>query len=342
MTGFERRRSDASGSPADRSDHGERMPGRTTLTMGLPAPAAAGAPVQMRAGSEPAGVDRVSSTAAGAPPSGDRIQRLFGRHDATGARPAGAGGVVQRMWNGEPSSSVPHQDADVYLSGDLVGKNIKFTLTSQHIEDTTEFHKDAREALLSKVSRFPGPIEEIAFAIWWGPHQIPPAGSWPSEVPHRSETNFTIKVTRKVESIDKKLLRLVEGLDPDAVVPCSHIDDTHAQAKDREVITQVPRRVLSVAEITTQQRLERVTDALRDNQKFSLVLIDPSFGPEGDQTIMIQIVEYLENHHKPPYRFEQRRGARHSTTFTCDKVTITYIGVAVNSATSNALPNRDL
>ena len=80
-----------------------------------------------------------------------------------------------------------------------------------------------------------------------------------------------------------------------------------------------------------------VTAALATGAPFTLVLIDPSFGPAGVEVQMVQIVEYLQGKGRA-FSVVQRIPSHHVTVYACDKVRIVYVGVAINRLTGAKLP----
>jgi hypothetical protein len=258
---------------------------------------------------------------------------------AGGSRPGSS--AVQQMWSGE--SSTEHEPVDVYINCDQFAKNMRFTLTSTHVQNTANFYTDIFDKITSNKQLSTIPKDEIKITIRWATNEIPTSGPWPESVPHTEETNYTVILRRTPpDVVDGEMVDFVKSLDPDAVVPCSHIDDTHVEEKGNQIISQEPLRVLSTAQITSQQRLVRVLDALENDRKFTLVLIDPSFGPDGVAKCMIQIVEYLQLHHSTKYSFAAKSGPKCSTIYTCKGVTIVYVGVGLNKKTLDALPQCEL
>ena len=217
--------------------------------------------------------------------------------------------------------------------------SISFELRSEHASEPGRFHEDVRTALASKRSQLMQ-LPAACFSITHGNKEIPLKGPWPESVPLAENMRFTVTIRphRAPEVVDEELIRLVNSLDPDLVVPCSQIDNTHTQDPDSQRLASSsgPPRFLSVDNLRRQQKLDLVLEELQNEGKFSLVLIDPSFASGGIERSMVQIVEYLEG---KGYPFTAtQHGGHHATTFRCGKVSITYIGVKVNGVTSARLP----
>lgn len=148
---------------------------------------------------------------------------------------------------------------------------------------------------------------------------------------------------------DQHLEALVAGFQPDAVIPCSHIDDNHVKDRDTvqagEKVVHVEggenriERFLNVGQIAYQQALDRVQAAIEDQSKFTQVLIDPGFDEtHGNHQQMLQIVECLE---KQGYKFvtEKQTLGKHEAVvhdLVETKVRIVYIAAEVKG---EKLPN---
>jgi hypothetical protein len=232
---------------------------------------------------------------------------------------------------------------------------LTFDVTEEHERDLKRFRADLSDAIKDA---WPVLAKHV-FSVSYGGKSLPPSGIWktkdfPLDVsydvkPMQPGDEIKIRAGKKDDDDEKEdevkveanqdLLDAIKYLTrtygPCTVVPCSCIDSTHKNEPD---VKRVGQRCLSVGQIQSQQRLDVVLSALRGAEQCSLVLIDPGFDRGSGHQIMVQIVEYLQDHAPQKYRFKEKHAPKvQGFTYTCGKVTITYIAEFVNKATTVGL-----
>jgi len=217
---------------------------------------------------------------------------------------------------------------------------LSFELTDAHQINLEKFYRDITDAIHEN-----WPIlAECGFQAFFSNKLIPPSGGWDTRrINPTANMELKIKLTKKaVAQVNQGIVAAIQGLSKSKekilVVSCSCIDDTHKGQPGSSKIAS--GRYLNLNEIQGQQQLNRVVNALENKEKFALVLIDPGFAGGNSHKKMVQIVEYLQTCHDPPYTFSAQPLANvNGSTFTCGKVTITYIAELLNQPTEVAIKN---